>query len=403
MKYLDSYQFELSINNSALDVNPLTYSFSMKDSINKLYSELDFSIDDTSGMFQEALMFTEGFNLYLKYGDKVNVLEGKYIINNDDLMTTYSNDSIAGILNVNCLHEYYDKQEVKSDGSLDTISNIISTLAGEYGFNSTNVDAIDSADYWYRPMLTQEKFIYEILLPNSYSNLSFDSPFYCFIDNNNNFNYKSYYTMMSTISTEKDFILQVTNPSSLRNNTILEFSKVRTGSTFSKKFRKRFLFSRNRKTGELTTDNDKISQYPSNSSQMTSGLDVGYLPIVSDGSLDTGNYFLYYDEEEPGPLGGFNGRKINSMRETFALERVLIITPLNPSVICGKTINIQVPIKVQNSSKLSYNYSGKYLVEESEHVWNGKLNKSFSKFLLSRKFVNISSESKVKSKFLKGS
>ncbi len=404
MLFMDIYEIDLSLNNTKVEINPVNYSFVFKDSIHNFFSELNIQLNDISGILQEYLMTAEGNEFQIKYGRKGDsLLNGSYVVIEDQLPSTYMPDSIGGKVMLRCFHDYYNYQEKISKAYTGRISNIISTIISNYNFSGSTINDTGSSTIWYRPLLNQQEFIEDILLPNCYSNNSKESPFFAFIDSRNNFNLRNYYSMINTSIIETLKLANIT-PNSLQSNnqnvTIAnniidpDIKRLKIGSTITKKFRKRNVYYRNRQTGEIENTTDYLYSYPQLSDN---------LPVMNDQNLTTGIYDLIYKETNKGRLEAFKGRKINSSKDSLFLERFLITIPLNTNLVSGNLIEIKLPLKIQDkNTNDSLLYSGKYLIENSQHVWDGENKRAFSQFIISRKFMTIPNNYLTKNKFMKG-
>ena len=402
MNYYDQYQFNLVINKTKFDIDPTNYSFSVRDSIHDFFSQITFEFNDVTGIFQESLLSSEGLVLNLQYGIKnQSNLSCNYSFINDELFSTLTNDSIGGKLTIPGLHEYYNYQEVVSSGYKDRISNIVQNITSNYNFSGKNINDTGADNIWYRPLMNQKDFIEEILLPNSYSNNSANSPFFCFIDSNNTLNLKNYYSMItSTIQKEYNLLNFAEQPNTNDNQgigdkVIANLQRFKTGSLQTKKYRNRKLVYRDRNTGQIVEDLDHIYSYPNGYSNYN-------LPIVST-SLLTDTYDLFYKETDTSLQEAFNGRKINSTKDTFFLERFILTIPLDTNLTAGKMIRLSLPLKVSTQkTDASLNYTDNYLIESSDHIWNGDKRFGYSQLIVSRKFSKLSNNLLIKSQLMAG-
>jgi hypothetical protein len=396
MAFLDTYEIEVKLNDALVEAVPTTFSFSMHDSIHNFFSDIIFNFSDISGVLQDLLLFSEGIKLDIKYGIKDStILKNTYSIINDELNSTYANDTIGGSSVIKALNRFYDMLEIKSEAYNDRISNVIVDLMDVPGYTFADLTWNDTGNQsiWYRPLMNQKDFIEKILLPNAYSNNAADTPFFAYIDSNNEFNLRNYYSMISTTPKEI-FELKNVGADSITSTSIIGLKRMKTGSLYNKKLRNRKLYSRNTETGEMEEETDFIYNYPSGS--------TNHLPIKKD-DLDSDYFDLLYEETEIGKLESYWGRTISSMKDTFFLERFILTTVFNPNLRAGDLIELRLPIKLQgNSSQLAENMSGFYLVEDSEHIWDGIGKNARSKLIVSRKFLTISNNSLLKPQFMKG-
>lgn len=411
-----NFEFELTINDKVQEIDPINFSFSIRDSIHKLFPEMSMEIMDVTGFLQEVMLFTEGMPVKLKYGlEQGNTISCPFGIVNEELPGTMTYDSIGGKVFFQCVHDWYYQQEVKGDAYEGRITEVIKNkLIDNYAF--TNIDLIRSGgvtgwndtgceNTWYRPLMNQKDFIEKILLPNAYSNNAFDSPFFCFIDSNNEFNFRNYHSMTSTDPVKKISMLNFSRRPDIDDDSggtriedgvgdrfIFSFKRWKTGAMITKKLRNRSLFLRDRETGEYEYAKDAISSYPKQSQ--------GYLPIMQD-PLTSGVYDQNY-KESGSMLECQKGRKINSMKDSFFLERFVMTVPLDTTLRAGKLIEITLPLKIQQDTANSLNYTGKYLIESSDHVWESSSKFGYTQLVISRKFQSVPNTSLILGKLMKG-
>lgn len=414
-------EFDVIINNTSIDVDPASISFSVRDSIHNLLPELNFELMDSSGIVQDSCLTSEGIDIKIKYGiADQSLLDCKFVIESDQLPRTLAKDSIGGKLFINGIHEFYSYQEVKSDSYIGRISEVIRKILynSKYVFKNNNVIPSNNTyindtgcDYiWYRPMLNEKDFIEQILLPNSYSNNCFDTPFFCYIDSNNNFNFRNYHSLsFETVSKSLKYLEYshsvdkkqaaavgaYAGSSSIGDRFIIDYKRWKQGSFYNKKYWNRKIFSRNRNDGSFDETIDYISSYPK-------GM-LNYIPIIKDDHT-SGFVDLEYSEMDVPLQECFNGRRINSTKDGFFLERLLLTIPLDTNLHAGNMLELTFPIKVVNTNRTenSQVYTGEYLVESTDHVWNGTIKNAYTNLIVSRKFIDIPDSSLLRSRFING-
>jgi hypothetical protein len=169
-----------------------------------------------------------------------------------------------------------------------------------------------------------------------------------------------------------------------------------TGSDTTKEYRHRIIYAIDRSSGELNVYKDNITDYPSN--------ETGNLSILNDEGLNTGHFDLGFDETIIGRKENLKGQIINSARDSALLDRFIIIVPYAPHVVAGKVVNMKFYMRDLQTGNyiISPVFSGNYLVENSEHVFNGEKLKPFSKFIIARKHIkNIPGNYDLQKKLMK--
>ena len=97
-------------------------------------------------------------------------------------------------------------------------------------------------------------------------------------------------------------------------------------------------------------------------------------PIIGDSSEITDIKPLYdndvnLDDTENNNLGMMQ----NFYRDVICADKIIINTVLNKELVCGKCVNMKLPSYSSNiSTENSLRFSGKYIIESSYHIWDGK-------------------------------
>lgn len=385
MKILDAYDLSIKINGAEFQAEPSNFSFSIKDSIHSLYPKFILDYNDIGGVWQEYLLNLENMIYDITFGIQNDFLSSKFVVIEDDLMQLTNPQLLAGYNNITGLHEYYDYQEIKGTCYKNTITNIINQLISNYNFKSKNVEVTTCNNYWTQPLMTDAEFMTDILLPNTY-NKAIKSPYFLYIDNTNTFNLKSYSTMIKSLPVETyNYNLEnIQKPDA--TTTIIDMKRIKMGSTVHKQFRKRNCLKINQTTGNLIKEDDYIYSYPSEPGK--------YLPIIKNREIQAGTGYEYlsyeYNVDELGLQEAQLGRQINSTKKALSTEKFLITVIFNPKLVSGKMIEINVPSpeKKTNSEK-SITYSGKFLIEECEHVWDSNEKIAVSKLVATKKYIDV--------------
>jgi len=378
----DTYELDLKFDNKETDSDPASLSFSIKDSIHKLYPTLTLEIKDILGGWQEYLLTSESIPIKISFGLKNDFITCPFVLTNEEITKLLSNSHIAGENRISALHEYYDKQEVISAAYKNKISSVIQELTNKYSdFEGIDIDSTVNNTYWYQPFMNDATFMNNILLPNAYSYDSNDSPFFLFIGSNNTFNLKHYKNLVSQRPIKKLFFVHE-DLKDLKNDVITSFKKFKTGSQITKHTRNRKVFKFSKDDGTMSEESDGITSYP---------IAVGKnLPLFSDDKISS-IFNLDEDKLEVGDKENLLGQKVNSMKDSLFLERFLITTYLDTNLVAGKMIEIEIPhFKSKSNDEVSLYFSDKFLIEEADHVWDTSqkdIGRAYTQLLVSRKFL----------------
>lgn len=378
MNYNESYEIGLLINETDTNVYPTGFSFIMSDSIYSMFPKCKLFFNDSEGVFQELLFSTEGMKLGLTLGYKDNYLKNNYCINSDQLTKNISKGRTNGVIEIHLDHYIKYNQAQKIRYYQDMASKVVQKIISDYTFSKVVINDSGSTDDYYQPNIFDFDFIENFLLPVMYSNNSSESPFYCFINNNNEFHLRNYLAMMDgKPSIElKQFEGNLANLSPYSFSDITRF---RTGSDYTYDKRHRKIYS----IGEDNTINkleDYINSYPNK--------EYGNIPIIGTKDNVTGTIELLDDESTAGKKEINKGIKIQSMRSSFGMERFLLSFTLSPFLIAGKNVKVTIYDSTSlDKTKASVNYSGEYLIERSFHKWDGNTTTPSTQIVVSRKTI----------------
>lgn len=382
MVFQDTYDITLRIEGSDFSSNyPVDMSFSMKDSIHSVTPKLRLTQNDFSGLFQEALFSCEGFQIDVQYGYKDDdLLKNFYIIESDEFSQLLQQTTLAANVGINASHKFQELQQVTSKAYKSRISDIIRQIASKYPFQNVVINDTGSFNTWYQPMMTDIEFIEKILLANSYSVNSLSSPFFCFITNRNEFHFRNYNSMFSQVPTETIKLLIPNMQDENLLNKVFDLKRFRNGFKVNFPMYHRKIYQLSKDNGAVIKDDVLITDNPSYS---------GFrLPIKEDNYI-TGYSMLPFSEQEKGRQESQDGQKIDQERNSMFLERFILSIPLNTKVNAGNVVNLEFNVFDENkTTKKSLYFSDKYLVESSNHVWDGQKKQGFTELMVSRKFVN---------------
>lgn len=381
MNYRDTYDISLSIEDKILDQYPSNYSFTIFDSIFNLYPKAKLSFNDQSGQFNEFMAFINGTKITLQFGNKATSFSCPFTIVNNSNPESMSPSLISGTIEAELLHDFAYRQSLSSNYFNDEISNIINKKVSKYQFNKVNIQATQTRGKFYQPLIQDDEFINEFLLPYAYSSNASQSPFYAFIDNNNNFNFvnHAYLTQQSAIATYV-FVPRGT-AMELRSDSIISFHNIQNSIKKIYPTFHRFLYQFNSDSSISYLD-DQINKYFAGQSQpiavkrdlsgYTSKLDLLDNDIVL---TETINHNL--------------GLRLFNMRESFHIDQAVLITPFNPSIKAGSIVTVQIPIAIDTQKQdLSPRFSRTdYLVESCYQKWNGRQGMTIS--IVSAKTTNV--------------
>jgi hypothetical protein len=122
----------------------------------------------------------------------------------------------------------------------------------------------------------------------------------------------------------------------------------------------------------------------------------GTFPVVKDTKLIS-DYEYYSDKYELPFEYDQMGRKLFSFRDSLLVQKCLVTVPLNVKLTAGKTVNLSISAETEDKSSISY--SGKYLIERSDHTWNKNTQTGYTQVIVGRKNNELPNNYLLKEKF----
>jgi len=379
MVFGDYYTINFSFNGTKFELAPQDFSFSLADSIYSLYNYGTFTLNDHDGILQEYFSTTEGGKLTIGYGASETINTCSFIIKKDELSEMSTPGFLTGSVDIELVHDWYGQQKIKSKAYEDSISAIVHRLAVAGGFVITDIENTGNRDLWYQPMITDAKFIQE-MVPAAYSPKS-NSPFYVYITNDGVFHLKSLQSMMNTkpIAT----IEYRTQDQKTKNvNQTIYIKRFHQSSDEHRSQLKRNIYQISRTDGSLTTlSGDGIDSYPPKNNKT--------VPIMNFHDEATGYVDLGFKEASTGRDESMKGGGINSMKKSSFIDRFLVLQQFNPLLKSGELVQLNIYSPEGDGDKISKHYGGKYVVENCEHIWNNEELRGYTKMIIGRKYTGI--------------
>ena len=361
-------EFSLEVDNINSTIPITDTVFTIQDSIYQLYPKATFSIKDTSGMYNEFLTLTNGTKIKLSWGKtKEDWKHCTYTVIDQSMPEQNNPNSWGGNIELSLIHEYFYNQTKESKAFDNNISDIVSELANKYPFKKINIDNTLNSGKWYQTYLTDADFIINRLMPFAYSTDCKNTPFYCFIDSNNNFNLKNYKNMSQQNPIFEYRYKSKGIPQAAEDNTIINISFAQCKVADLKPNYKRLTghFDKEGKWQKLSEN--KITNYPSD--------EKNPIPIKANTDVCTDVFHCYdFDVEDDETKNNNLGQEINNMKFNMNIDKFIITVPFNREITAGCVISLKLP-STQNgtkSSEMSLRFSGNYVVESTFHKWDGR-------------------------------
>ncbi len=388
MKFENYYDIDIKFLSQSLNLPAQAMNFSIHDSINSFFSNAEINLQDNTGLFRESLLNINGSSFELFFGDPNKTLKAKYVTRLSHSEEPKTFGTLNGDLNLFCEHEFFYQQKETNAAYKDKANKIVESTIKDYSFKKLNIKETDSTIVLYRISMNQKDFIEKNIIPNSFGSNCNDTPYYCFIDTENCFNFISWNEMYSTSPVAKLYYSS-TKPADFDKNKIFSIKPFSKDFNDISKNISKTNFYRDYDSGDFFKVNSNISNFPKNEKEK-------FLPMLRSGvqSFETKSYFYKdYTRKEL-----TKAQLIFDNKKTMNLEFFEIIVPFNSLIKSGKTIELE--IKTQN--EISKYNSGKFLVEDCIHTWDGKNKRGLTTLIVSRKQIFIPSNYRLKNLVMEG-
>lgn len=385
------FSFTIVVDSSVIPLNLTGFNISIQDSIYKLCPELVLSSNDISGIGHESRLNILGQEITFSIDNSdsdvisfpmVNVL---YETNKNE-----TSNGLSGIFNFRFIHaaKFSDKKptaykDLSPSNIFSTLLGIINKNAGRFSGGKmkppvVTIETTEQAVSYpliYNPGYDNERFLNEILLPLSAKGGTNTTPYYAYINNEN----KAYFESLDTMLAKSPIkTLVFGDDLGNRENAAVLF----TLNSFSQDYTKIESF--------IDTSFTWLNEMQEIKEQDISLLKtIKPIAIIKKDTSVTLESPESYDtiinaDEEYGKVN-FNKRK------GLLIDKLCVLTIMDLSLSAGNTVNIETYLNISdvNNKEKSDNYSGKFLIEASEHFWDASKLMGFTRLILGRTSMNI--------------
>lgn len=384
------FSFTIVVDSSVIPLNLTGFNISIQDSIYKLCPELVLSSNDISGIGHESRLNILGQEITFSIDNSDSDIISFPMVN--VLYETNKNETsngLSGIFNFRFIHaaKFSDKRPTAYENL--SPSNIFSTLLGIINKNAgrfsgskmkqpiVTIETTEQAVSYpliYNPGYDNEKFLNEILLPLSAKGGTNTTPYYAYINNEN----KAYFESLDTMLAKSPIkTLVFGDDLGNRENAAVLF----TLNSFSQDYTKIESF--------IDTSFTWLNEMQEIKEQDISLLKtIKPIAIIKKDTSVTLESPESYDtiinaDEEYGKVN-FNKRK------GLLIDKLCVLTIMDLSLSAGNTVNVETYLNTPDVNKeKSDNYSGKFLIEASEHFWDASKLMGFTRLILGRTSMNI--------------
>jgi hypothetical protein len=392
---------EIKVDGMSIFGSEKLFSFSLKESIYKIYTSGMLSIKDLTALIQESFLLVEGSIIEVEYG-LVNKVTNKckYVVTKELLDKVTHIGNLVGELELELEHEWLVKQTIRSAAYRNRIDLIVQSLVSQYAFanNDIDINSTGNEDTHYQPLLNDADFISKKLVPIAFSNNSENTPFYAFTTSDNVFHFRNAQSMMNN-----NPVAEYTYKKESFENTqsidiekmVLTLKRWKEGIGYYLKDSYYTVYKQSRKTGELIEEQRSI--FSAGTNNENEGVPLVFGGTTKQAYLDQNYEQVVNDVPLVGLQETQKGHNNFLRRGSAFVDRFMCIVPFNPKLHAGSTIKLNIYVRKPNGESLSVAYSGKYLIEELEQVWNGDERKGYSIMKIGRKYTTIDKNLSTKS------
>jgi len=376
MESFVGYDIGLFINDATISPDPTLISFTISDNIYKLFPLLNLSISDDTGLFLEGGIFTQGISLKLNYGisSTSELLDVDFKASRKDVISSSTGiPGLNGNLSIKGLHNSFFNNRESPHLAIKDLT-VAEALKKVFSFEK-NIKIEDTKGKIEAYAVNDPyQFVQDILLPQATNGKV--RPYAFFRNLLNELHFESISLLEANDESEKLAFGSLSEDEDDTNNTIFSFLPFEEGlqetlPSFSVigRFLKNDLSLGSVEKSVATDANNKI-------------------PVITDTRIHNGHYFnrqfnpnVSYDQIN-------NGLFANAMKSSYFISKALCALPFHPNLVAGKTVSLSVSLTGSDQkTELSETYSGKWLIEQSSHTWNGIQKKGQTTLILCRSSV----------------
>ena len=373
MEDFQGYKVGLFVNNSSLSPPPFSYSFSISDNIYLNFPLLTLNFPDGSGIFLEYGNFTQGIPLNIKYGisNIVDMLDVNfYSTGRDAIEPITGTPGLSGNLQINGTHESFliNRDALKIAFKEITISDIVKKIFPSEELlkveeTKGKVEAYDIDDNY--------TFVKEFLLPQATNGKV--RPYVFFRNLLNELHFESIEFLENNAPSEKLFFGNIEDENGNAYNVLNSFLP------FNESINKTMINFH--VEGKILKDDLTIEKMTKSIASDSNNK----IPVLSNTRIHHEEYFnrQFNPKVEYSQLN--NAYCANIIKSAIFLDKAFGTIAFHPNLVAGKVVDISVTIlDEEGKPELSETFSGKWLIEQSYHYWDGFNKKGMTKLIFCR-------------------
>ena len=382
-----STSFSITTGSQEIRLNLKSFNISVSDSIYSLAPRLVMTTEDVSGIGLESRLNVLGQNIAFK------MISGGQEINFPMTCAVYetpkadSMNGLSGTFRIEFRHtaEFSGKEssgyENRSpsevfEAAMAQMNNEFNSLTGNSMrlpvLNTVKTSRCTSYPLILNPNYTLKDLVDKILLPLANDGSAATSPYYGYISIENVAMFESLKDMMDKAPS---CTIVFGHPLDDRENATVALSL----NNFSQDYSRVYGFI-DQSLSYLDENHEVRSQDISLSNVVTP------LALMKNSSrTNLVHPSDFYDTTDPVKEAGINMFK---NRKGLLFEKLVVLVFMDLSLCAGKTVDLDVYLNTADSEK-SENYSGRYVIESSEHLWDAGSMTGYTRLILGRMSMQI--------------
>lgn len=356
------------------------------DSIFEFYPYSEVYFVDKQGIIIDNIYFVEGMEFDFKLGNEDDgYLETTVVWNNNNINECFLTNRVVGTNAFVLSHAHKQKDKPNSRAWEDTISNIVKDIAKtDWSITDSTklfVSDTEGTTKWYQLNKTSEEFVDRILVNYAYSKNNPQAPFYSFINAAGELFFMSLDDLFAQPPTASYSFSENENTWTSYDN-VKNFYVEQGGTVVNKQNYKKKIY-RFTGSGSFENEESKIEEhiYKQQKDKILVKKDLQANMLYPE-------YFGLYNATKDKEV--FLGKRNSYFVNSCISYRMIIEVFFNPKVISGKTVELTVD-GTKNEGQKSQEYSGKWLVIQSEHHMDER-GMPFSKLTLVKSGISVDND-----------
>ena len=383
------FKVGLYINKVTKSIPSDMYSFSISDNIYSAFPTVKITFADISGLYLELNNFNQGVPLNIKYGILAgfNMLDADFRTSCRDTVSPAVNSSgLNGTLEVHGIHDSFFSNRNAPNIALKEIT-VSSAVRKLFPYELKLFVETTKGNIESYAIDDPYQFTRDILLPQASNGKV--RPFCFFRNLANELCFESINKLEEAIPSE--ILLFAGDVSINPVNMMTSFLPFNEGLE---------------KTLINFHAEGKILKNDFSFSKITKNIATDAkckIPVMGNTKIHHSPYFhrqfnpkVDYEQLNTAFLS-------DSMRSGFFVDKAMGMLPFHPNLVAGKTVQIIASlVDGDNKFELSETFSGKWLIEQSTHIWDGSAKKGQTQLILCRSSMMPKFTSKLMTDSFKG-